>query len=143
MANTRRPRPITQSTIAGGAMAKALVVDDSRTVRAILAKSLRELGFEVLEAANGREALEVIEIEKTTVTLILLDWDMPEMNGLELLKCLRHTPEISSLVVVMVTAETEQGHIAEALEAGANEYVMKPFTKDILAGKIELTGIQL
>lgn len=124
-------------------MAKALVVDDSRTVRTILAKSLRELGFDVLEAANGREALEVIEAEKTAVKLILLDWDMPEMNGLDLLKRLRHTPEFSSLVVVMVTAETEQGHIAEALEAGANEYVMKPFTRDILAGKIELTGIQL
>jgi two-component system chemotaxis response regulator CheY len=129
--------------IAGEVMAKALVVDDSRTVRTILAKSLKELGFEVLEAENGLEALKVIEFEKATVNLILLDWDMPEMNGLELLKRLRQSPEFSSLVVVMVTAETEMSHIAEALEAGANEYVMKPFTKDILAGKIELTGIQL
>ncbi len=124
-------------------MPKALVVDDSRTIRAILAKTVREIGFEVLEAANGREALEVIEAEKKAVTLILLDWDMPEMNGLEMLKRLRQAPEISSPVVVMVTAQTELDHIGEALDAGANEYVMKPFTKDILVGKLELTGIDL
>ncbi len=122
-------------------MATALVVDDSRTVRTILAKTLKELGFEVREAANGREALEVIEAEKAAVKLILLDWNMPEMNGLDLLKRLRQNPEFSSLVVVMVTTETELDHIAEALEAGANEYVMKPFTKDIVAGKLELVGI--
>jgi two-component system chemotaxis response regulator CheY len=124
-------------------MAKALVVDDSKTIRTILARTLREIGFEVLEAANGREALEVIEAEKTTVPLILLDWDMPEMNGLDLLKRLRETPEFSSMVVVMVTAQNDLDHIGEALEAGANEYVMKPFTKDVLVGKLELTGIQL
>ncbi|MGA8730253.1 MAG: response regulator [Terracidiphilus sp.] len=124
-------------------MPKALVVDDSRTIRTILAKTLREIGFEILEAANGREALEVIEAEKAEVSLILLDWDMPEMNGLELLKRLRQAPEFSSMVVVMVTAQTELDHIGEALDAGANEYVMKPFTKDILVGKIELTGIHI
>ena len=70
-------------------MAKALVVDDSRTIRMILAKTLRQLGYEVHEAANGREALEIIEAEKTAVKLVLLDWNMPEMNGLELLKRLR------------------------------------------------------
>jgi two-component system chemotaxis response regulator CheY len=122
-------------------MAKALVVDDSRTTRLILTKTLRELGFEVREAADGKEALEVIKAEKTALTLILVDWNMPEMNGLDMLKRLRQTPEFSSLVIVMVTAETEIGHIAEALEAGANEYVMKPFTKDILLGKLELVGI--
>lgn len=123
-------------------MAKALVVDDSRTMRKILAKTLNELGFEVLEAANGREALDVIDAEKTTVALILVDWDMPEMNGLDLLKRLRQTLEFSSTVVVMVTAQTDLDHIGEALDAGANEYVMKPFTNDILVGKLELTGIQ-
>ncbi len=124
-------------------MPKALVVDDSRTIRTILSKTLKDIGFEVLEAENGREALEVIEAETTAVTLILLDWDMPEMNGLELLKRLRQAPEFSSMVVVMVTAQTELDHIGEALDAGANEYVMKPFTKDILVGKIELTGIHI
>jgi len=88
-------------------MAKALVVDDSRAVRMILARTLKELGFEVREAANGREALEVIEIEKTAVTLVLADWNMPEINGLELLKQLRQEPELASLVEVMATTETE------------------------------------
>ncbi|MGD1107646.1 MAG: response regulator [Terracidiphilus sp.] len=124
-------------------MATALVVDDSRAIRTILSKTLMELGFEVREAANGKEALEVIQAEKTAVTLILVDWNMPEMNGLELLKRLRQNPEFSSLVVVMVTAETELDHIAEALAAGANEYVMKPFTKDIIVGKLQLAGIQI
>jgi len=124
-------------------MATVLVVDDSRAIRTILSKTLRELGFEVCEAANGKEALEVIQAGKTALTLILLDWNMPEMDGLELLKRLRQNPEFSSLVVVMVTAETELDHIAEALEAGANEYVMKPFTKDIIVGKLQLAGIQM
>ena len=122
-------------------MAKALVVDDSRAIRMILAKTLKELGFEVSEAANGREALEVIEADKTAMTLVLADWNMPEINGLDLLKRLRQNPELSSLVVVMVTTETELDQMAAALEAGANEYVMKPFTKDILIEKLQLVGI--
>ena len=122
-------------------MAKALVVDDSRAVRMILARTLKELGYEVREAANGREALEVIEAEKTAVTLVLADWNMPEINGLDLLKRLRQDPELSRLVVVMVTTETELDQMTVALEAGANEYVMKPFTKEILVEKLQLVGI--
>ena len=106
----------------------------------ILSRTLKEIGFEVREAANGREALEVIESEKAAVTLVLADWNMPEINGLELLKQLRQKPELSSLVVVMVTTETELDQMAAALEAGANEYVMKPFTKDILVEKLQLVG---
>jgi two-component system chemotaxis response regulator CheY len=122
-------------------MPKALVVDDSRAVRMIISRTLKELGFEVCEAANGREALEVIEVQKSTVTLVLADWNMPEMNGLDLLRQLRRKPEHSSLVVVMVTTETELGQMVTALDAGANEYIMKPFTKDVLVEKLELVGI--
>jgi two-component system chemotaxis response regulator CheY len=122
-------------------MAKALVVDDSRAVRMILARTLKELGYEVREAANGREALEVIDAEKTEVALVLADWNMPEINGLDLLKRLRQNPELSRLVVIMVTTETEMDQMAAALEAGANEYVMKPFTKEILVEKLQLVGI--
>jgi len=107
----------------------------------ILAKTLKGLGYEVCEAANGREALEVMEAEKTAVTLVLADWNMPEMNGLELLKRLRQKPELASIAVVMVTTETELDQMTAALEAGANEYVMKPFTKDILLDKLQLAGI--
>jgi two-component system, chemotaxis family, chemotaxis protein CheY len=120
---------------------KALVVDDSKAIRMILSRILTGLGYEVLEAAGGREALKVIETEKSGVELILLDWNMPEMNGLDLLKQLRRNPELSSPVVVMVTTETELDHMAAALDAGANEYVMKPFTRDILVEKLQLAGI--
>lgn len=122
-------------------MATALVVDDSRAIRMILARSLRDLGYEVREAENGRKALEVIEIEKASLKLVLADWNMPEVNGLELLKQLRSDPALSSLVVVMVTTETDLNQMVAALEAGANEYVMKPFTRDILMEKLELVGV--
>lgn len=123
-------------------MRKALVVDDSRAIRMILGKTLKELGYEVREAANGREALDVIAVEKNAVTLVLADWNMPEINGLELLKRLRQNPDLASLVVVMVTTETEMDQMVEALDAGANEYVMKPFTKEILVEKLQLAGIR-
>ena len=116
-------------------------MDDSRAVRMILSKTLKGLGYDVREAANGIEALEIIALEKTEVTLVLSDWNMPEMNGLELLKQLRRDPELASLVVIMVTTETELDQMAVALEAGANEYVMKPFTKEILMGKLQMAGI--
>jgi two-component system chemotaxis response regulator CheY len=122
-------------------VARALVVDDSKAVRMILAKTLRELGYEVREAGNGKEALELIEAEKLAVTLVLADWNMPEMNGLELLKRLRQKPEMASTAVVMVTTETEVDQMAAALEAGANEYIMKPFTKEILVEKLQMAGV--
>jgi two-component system chemotaxis response regulator CheY len=122
-------------------MSKALIVDDSKTIRMILRRILRELGYEVCEAVDGKDALKVMESEKNAVDLVLADWNMPEMNGLELVKQLRLKPELASLKVVMVTTETEVDRIVSALEAGANEYVMKPFTKDILKEKLEMIGI--
>jgi two-component system chemotaxis response regulator CheY len=122
-------------------MNKALVVDDSKTIRMILRRMLKEVGFEVCEAANGKEALAVMDGEQDVVTLVLADWNMPEMNGLELLKRLRQRSELSSLKVVMVTTEAETGHMNSAMEAGANEYVMKPFTKDILLEKLARIGV--
>ena len=118
-----------------------MVVDDSRTIRMIIRRILTELGYEVCEASNGIEALKVMEAEKNTVKLVLADWNMPEMNGLELVKRLRQDPALSSLKVIMVTTETELDQMASALEAGANEYVMKPFSKDILMEKLELVGM--
>jgi two-component system chemotaxis response regulator CheY len=83
----------------------------------------------------------VIALEKSAVNLVLTDWNMPEMNGLDLIKHLRQNPDLASLKVIMVTTETEVDHIVSALQAGANEYVMKPFTKDVLKEKLELVGI--
>lgn len=123
-------------------MTKALVVDDSRTIRTILKRILLELGYEVCEAADGREALAVIDTQGNSVSLVLTDWNMPEMDGLELLKRLRQNPQLSLLKIIMVTTETELDRMVSALDAGANEYVMKPFTKEILREKLELVGIR-
>lgn len=122
-------------------MAKAVVVDDSKAMRMILARHLKELGYEVCEAGDGREALQVIEREKNGLNLILADWNMPEMNGFDLLKRLRQDPDLASVAIVMVTTETEVDRVAAALEAGANEYIMKPFNKDVLTEKLQLAGM--
>jgi len=122
-------------------MSKALVVDDSKTIRMIIRRVLVELGYEVCEAANGLEALRVLESERSSIGVVLADWNMPEMNGLELVKRLRQDRSLDSLKVLMVTTETEMGQMASALEAGANEYVMKPFTREILTEKLELIGM--
>lgn len=108
----------------------------------ILARILQGLGFEVSQAGNGREALDLLESTKLQVKLVLADWNMPEMDGLELVKRLRQKPEMDSTVVVMVTTESELDHMMSALEAGANEYVMKPFTQEILVEKLQLAGVQ-
>ena len=122
-------------------MSKAMVVDDSKAIRMILAKTLREAGYDVLEAANGREALTVFERESASVSLVLVDWNMPQMDGLEFVKHLRADPRNSSVVLMMVTTETEVEQMVKALEAGANEYVMKPFTKDIISDKLRMLGL--
>lgn len=107
----------------------------------LLAKTLTGLGYDVRQASDGAEALEVIAAEKTALKLVLADWNMPQVNGLEMLKQVRRNSALDSVAVVMVTTETEMGHMAEALEAGATEYVMKPFTRDILVEKLQLAGI--
>jgi two-component system chemotaxis response regulator CheY len=120
-----------------------MVVDDSRAVRKLLAQTLREFGYEVSEAENGKVALDTLHGQSGKPELILTDWNMPEMNGLDFLKAVRREPVYRSITVVMVTTETEMGQMEAALEAGANEYVMKPFTRDILAGKLRLAGVQV
>lgn len=110
-------------------MRKALIVDDSKTIRMVLGRTLRELGYAVCEAANGKDALKVIESEKAGVEVVLVDWNMPEMNGLDLVIQLRKNAELASVKLIMATNETQMDHVASALEAGANEYLVKPFTK--------------
>jgi len=122
-------------------MPKAMVVDDSRAIRMILSKTLKEVGYQVCEAANGREALAVFEREKADISLVLVDWNMPQMNGLEFVEQLRADPRYASVVLMMVTTETEVNQMVKALEAGANEYVMKPFTKEIIEDKLRILGV--
>ena len=122
-------------------MSKALVVDDSRAVRMILSRTLREHGYETHEAGNGREALAMLDSDPGAFELALVDWNMPEMNGIDLLIRLRADRSHASLVIIMVSTETEVEHMAAALEAGANEYVMKPFTKEMISDKLRLLGL--
>jgi len=121
-------------------MPKAMIVDDSKAIRMILSKTLEEVGYEVCTASNGEEALSVFERENGAVSLALVDWNMPRMNGLEFVRRLRSDPRYASVLLMMVTTETEVEQMMQALEAGANEYVMKPFTKEIIADKLRLLG---
>jgi two-component system, chemotaxis family, chemotaxis protein CheY len=123
---------------------KAMVVDDSRTIRRILSGILTELGFEVCQAENGRDALGALDRERAggaPVSLALVDWNMPEMNGLEFVQRLRDDSQNADVVAVMVTTETQVDQMVAALEAGANEYVMKPFTRDVIQDKLRLLGL--
>ena len=121
-------------------MPKAMIIDDSKAIRMILSKTLQEAGFEVCQAANGEEALSLLERENGAITVALVDWNMPRMNGLEFVRRMRSDPRYASVRLMMVTTETEVEQMVRALEAGANEYVMKPFTKEIIADKLRLLG---
>lgn len=119
----------------------ALIVDDSRAMRRILRQIVTGLGFEVAEAENGLDALRQLET-LTDVELSLVDWNMPEMNGLEFVKAVRADSRFRSMKLVMVTTETEPARMVQALLAGADEFVMKPFTPDILLDKLKLIGVR-
>ena len=119
---------------------KALVVDDSRSMRAILTKQLRELGFTVVEAPGGAEALRALD-QDGPFDLVLLDWNMPEMDGHEVLTLIRAQEAYREVRVMMVTTESEMSQVSVTLEAGANEYLMKPFDRDALVEKLVLLGL--
>ncbi|MCB9915662.1 MAG: response regulator [Planctomycetes bacterium] len=119
---------------------KALVIDDSRAMRTILGAILKTIGFDVLEAADGKQALEKLAAA-ADVALALVDWNMPEMNGYEFVKAVRSSQEHDATKLMMVTTETEMEQVVKALEAGADEYVMKPFTREIILEKLGILGI--
>jgi two-component system chemotaxis response regulator CheY len=118
----------------------ALVIDDSRAVRIIIGNILREMGMEVLEAANGLEALEQLRLHPD-VALMLVDWNMPEMNGYDLLRAVRAQRAFDAVRILMVTSEAQGEQVRRALNAGANEYLMKPFNKDVLVAKLGLLDV--
>lgn len=119
---------------------RALIVDDSRTIRVIIGRILRELGFETLEAGNGREALDVLRSAED-VELALVDWNMPVMDGYELVCALRSDKTRDAMRIVMVTTETDVSRMTSALQAGASEYLMKPFTREAVMDKLALLGL--
>ena len=120
-------------------MKTCLTVDDSKVVRKTIIRMLNEFGIEGREAEDGQKALE--ECNKSTPDFILLDWNMPIMNGLEFLVEFRKKPENKEVIVIFCTTENDMEKIQEALTAGANEYIMKPFDTQVLRDKLEQVGI--
>ena len=115
---------------------RVLVVDDSSTMRRIIANTLKKLGYdEVAEAGDGVEGLAALA--GNTFDLILTDWNMPKMDGREFVRSLRQLPATAAVPVLMVTTHAERSDVVLALQAGVNDYVVKPFTPDILKEKIE------
>lgn len=119
-------------------MHKFLVVDDSRTLRTIVCRALHQRGFATSQAENGQVALDVCT--EAMPDAIVLDWNMPVMDGVEFLKALRTLPNGGMPKVIFCTSESDMDRIATALEAGADEYIMKPFDDDILNTKLDMIG---
>ena len=119
---------------------RALVVDDSSAMRALLRMALKKQGFEVAEAKHGLEALSVLS-GSAEFDLMLIDWNMPEMDGFALLRRVRAESRYEHTQIMMVTTETGMDQMSEALSAGANDYIMKPFTFEVVADKLRLIGL--
>jgi two-component system, chemotaxis family, chemotaxis protein CheY len=121
------------------AMKTCLVVDDSSVIRKVARRILEGLEFQIVEAENGEEAIE--SCRRQVPDAILLDWNMPKMDGYEFLRVLRRLPGGDKPKVVFCTTENDVAHIARALHAGANEYIMKPFDKEIVEAKFQEVGL--
>lgn len=115
---------------------KALIVDDSSTMRRIIKKALQEMGMDSVEAGDGNEALASLR-SAPDIDFVLLDWNMPNMNGFDTLKAIKADDATASIPVLMVTTEAERSQVVKAIQAGAKQYVVKPFTTDILVEKIK------
>lgn len=120
-------------------MKSCLVVDDSRVVRKVARRIAEELGFSCEEAEDGQQAFNACQ--KAMPDVVLLDWNMPVMSGIEFLEKLRATPGGETPKVVFCTTENDMAHIQRAMMAGANEYIMKPFDRDIVQSKFEQVGL--
>ena len=120
-------------------MKRCLIVDDSSVIRKVARRILEGFGFTVVEASDGRQALD--SCMKEMPIAVILDWNMPVMDGYEFLGNLRRMPGGDAPKVVFCTTENDVAHIARALHAGANEYIMKPFDKDIVTAKFQEVGL--
>jgi two-component system, chemotaxis family, chemotaxis protein CheY len=123
---------------------RALVIDDSRAMRRIVGTILKDFGYDVREAGDGRQALDALEegrAEGWVPDLCCIDWNMPVMDGLQFVVAVRANPEHRQVTLMMVTTESETGQIVKALAAGAHEYLIKPFTADALRDKLALLGL--
>ena len=121
---------------------QALIVDDSRAMRHILRKILEPLGFQAWEAGHGVDGLRQLSAHPE-IELVLVDWNMPEMNGIDFVQAVRANPINDQLKLIMVTTESEPSRMALALMRGADEFLMKPFTPDMLLDKLQLLGVSM
>ncbi|MEE2961434.1 MAG: response regulator [Myxococcota bacterium] len=121
---------------------RALIVDDSKAIRKILNKTLGAIDIEVEEAIDGKDALDKLKVSHEHLDLVLVDWNMPEMNGLDFIKNVRGQEGFGNIPIMMVTTESEMEHMRLAMEAGANEYLMKPFTKEMIEEKLAILGLR-
>lgn len=120
-------------------MTTCLIVDDSKIVRKVVRRIVEVFGFTILEAENGREALD--QVRANTVDVMILDWNMPVMDGMECMKAIRADTELNQPKIIFCTTENEFNKIQQAMMNGADEYVMKPFDEAIIAGKLSQLGI--
>ncbi|MCF8474162.1 MAG: response regulator [Emcibacter sp.] len=120
-------------------MKSCLIVDDSKVIRKVARRILEELSFDIREAVDGKEALD--SCHEMLPDVVLLDWNMPVMNGLEFLKALRASAGGDKPVVVFCTTENDMSHISAAISAGADEYIMKPFDREIIESKFSQVGL--
>ncbi len=120
-------------------MRSCLVVDDSKVIRRVARRILEELDFTIEEAVDGKDALN--HCERAMPDVVLLDWNMPVMDGLEFLKAIRSMSNVRQPVVVFCTTENDMSHIRTAMEAGADEYIMKPFDREIIEAKFAQVGL--
>lgn len=118
---------------------RMLIVDDSQFLRRFIRLQTEPLAFEVEEASDGLEALALLE--ESAFDVALVDWDMPRMNGIELVKAVRERPEFDSMKILMVTAQTGYGSVIDALTKGADDYLMKPVTREMIVEKLRIIGI--
>lgn len=120
---------------------KILVVDDSAATRFIISKMLKEITSNIVHASNGREGLECLK-RNSDIDVALVDWNMPVMSGYEMICAVRQDPQYKGVKLMMVTTETEMNQIVRAIEAGADEYLMKPFTQEDIVDKLRIMGIE-
>ena len=120
----------------------ALVIDDARTMRMIMRVTLQKLGFQVSEAANGREGLERLDKEQRP-DVVMVDWYMPEMDGAEFVRAVRSRPDLAGLRVVVVTGETDAAQVGKVVATGADTYLSKPFTPETIRERLGAIGVSV
>ncbi|MCX7905426.1 MAG: response regulator [Elusimicrobiales bacterium] len=114
---------------------KILVVDDSKTMRVIVSRIMKELGYEVGEASNGREAIDILKSD-SSYSLVMADWNMPEMNGYDMVLNIKSDDNLKKIPIIMLTTENEISNVQKAINAGASDFITKPFKKETIQEKI-------